>query len=89
MIEILLIIITMLVMSLFGTKQLSSVLSRSSGFDVDSFRTISLVIAILRLANEMYDLIWKPKIMIALNPAASSTYIPVMQPPPTNDVPSV
>jgi hypothetical protein len=67
-----LIVGVMLVMSLFGTKGLNEVLTKSAGFEVDSLRSISLVIAVLRLVSEMYDLVWKPKNTTNTTPSTSA-----------------
>lgn len=49
----------MFILSLFGTKLLGGAVSAASGKEIDGFRTISLVIAVLRLANECYDIVFK------------------------------
>lgn len=45
-------------LALFGSKFLSKELTQSTGINVDMFRIFSLLIAILRLANESQDLIF-------------------------------
>jgi hypothetical protein len=54
----LIVIILMFVLSLFGTKAFSKIVTITSGKHLDYFRIISLLISGLRLANESYDLVF-------------------------------
>jgi hypothetical protein len=65
----------MFILALFGTKCLKNIISTTSGHDLDGFRTISLVIAVLRLVNECYDVVFKYKDVVKTTNTSALTEI--------------